>query len=248
MAVCQTDTALLAGVIDSLMLRAAIGLPVACMAMDEDAAAAMKTKVLAAHEALRLRTSDGEAQQAVDAWRLALRSLAMGDAAAALLRGMACRLLLDEQLLESAEIVRQFNRNLSLGAAPMDVAAWLDGFLNQQALVLLHDESIWGAVDAWLSGLGELQFAQILPLVRRSFSTFSNHERQSLGDRSSELLWGVAAPDPAVGAADDAAPWDESRALLALPVLNELLGLNLPQALMGQAQAATDFDAAAAKV
>ena len=245
----QTDTALLAGVIDSLVLRAAIGLPVACMAMDEDAAAAMKTKVLAAHEALRLRTSDGEAQQAVDAWRLALRSLAMGDAAAALLRGMACRLLLDEQLLESAEIVRQFNRNLSLGAAPMDVAAWLDGFLNRQALVLLHDESIWGAVDAWLSGLGEVQFAQILPLVRRSFSTFSNHERQSLGDKVRRTpVGGAAASDPAVGAADDAAPWDESRALLALPVLNELLGLNLPQALMGQAQAATDFDAAAAKV
>ena len=173
----------------------------------------------------------------------------MGDAAAALLRGTACRLLLDEQLLESAEIVRQFNRNLSLGAAPMDVAAWLDGFLNRQALVLLHDESIWGAVDAWLSGLGELQFAQILPLVRRSFSTFSNHERQSLGDKVKRTpVGGAAAPGPAVGAADDAAPWDESRALRALPVLNELLGLNLPQALMGQAQAATDFDAAAAKV
>ena len=245
----QTDTALLAGVIDSLMLRAAIGLPVACMAMDEDAAAAMKTKVLAAHEALRLRTSDGEAQQAVDAWRLALRSLAMGDAAAALLRGMACRLLLDEQLLESAEIVRQFNRNLSLGAAPMDVAAWLDGFLNQQALVLMHDEAIWGAVDAWLTGLGEVQFAQILPLVRRSFANFSNHERQSLGEKAKRApVAGGAAVLPAVGAADDAAPWDESRALRALPVVNELLGLNLPQALMGQAQAATDFDAAAAKV
>ena len=46
-----------------------------------------------------------------------------GVSSLALLRGMACRLLLDEQLLESAEIVRQFNRNLSLGAAPMDVAA-----------------------------------------------------------------------------------------------------------------------------
>jgi hypothetical protein len=31
-------------------------------------------------------------------------------------------------------------------------------------------------------------------------------------------------------------------------MLNELLGLNLPQVLMGQAQTATDFDAAAAKV
>lgn len=245
----QTDTALLASVIDSLVLRAAIGLPVACMSMDEDAAAAMKTKVLAAHDALRLRGTDGKAQEAVDAWRAALRSLAMGDAAAALLRGMACRLLLDEHLLESAQVVQQFNRNLSLGAAPMDVAAWLDGFLNQQALVLLHDEAIWGAIDTWLSGLGELQFAQILPLVRRSFANFSKHDRQSLGDKAKRTPVGggasVVALRPA-GAAGESSPWDEQRALLALPVLGQLLGLDLPQALTDAAQDAPDFDVSAA--
>ena len=247
----QTDTALLATVIDSLILRAAIGLPVACMAMDEAAAAGMKVKVLAAHEALRLRmggSSEGEAQDANDAWRAALRSLAMGDAAAALLRGMACRLLLDEHLLESAEVVQQFNRNLSLGAAPMDVAAWLDGFLNQQALVLLHDESIWGAIDAWLTGLGEVQFAQILPLVRRSFANFSNHERQSLGEKAKRAPVGGAVVSAPVAAHDGTSPWDERRAVLALPVLNALLGLNLPQALIHQAQAATDIEASGAKV
>lgn len=244
----QTDTALLATVIDSLVLRGAIGLPVACMAMDEDAAAAMKIKVLAAHEALRLRGTDGEAQEAVDAWRAALRSLAMGDAAAALLRGMACRLLLDEHLLESAEVVRQFNRNLSLGAAPMDVAAWLDGFLNKQALVLLHDETIWGAVDAWLTGLGEVQFAQILPLVRRSFSDFSKHERQSLGEKAKRAPVAGAQQAAPVASGDEAGLWDEQRAALALPVLHTLLGLNLPQALMGKAPAAIDFESAAAKV
>lgn len=244
----QTDTALLATVIDSLVLRAAIGLPVACMAMDEDAAAAMKVKVLAAHEALRLRGTDGEVQEAVDAWRAALRSLVMGDAAAALLRGMACRLLLDEHLLESAEVVRQFNRNLSLGAAPMDVAAWLDGFLNKQALVLLHDETIWGAVDAWLTGLGEVQFAQILPLVRRSFSDFSKHERQSLGEKAKRAPVAGAVQSAPAASRDEAGPWDEQRAALALPVLNALLGLNLPQAQMGKAPAAIDFESAAAKV
>ncbi|MEJ5126649.1 DUF5682 family protein [Comamonas sp. MYb21] len=229
----QTDTALLATVIDSLVLRAAIGLPVACMAMDEEAAAAMKGKVLAAHEALRLRGTD--AQAAVDAWRAALRSLAMGDAAAALLRGMACRLLLDEHLLDSAEVVLQFNRNLSLGAAPLDAAAWLDGFLNQQALVLLHDEAIWGAVDAWLAGLGEVQFAQILPLVRRSFANFSKHERQSLGDKARRApVAGAAAPAAALALGDEDAPWDESRAVLALPLLNTLLGLELPPELLAQ--------------
>ncbi|PWB19587.1 DUF5682 family protein [Comamonas sp. JNW] len=231
----QTDTALLATVIDSLVLRAAIGLPVACMAMDEDAAAAMKGKVLAAHEALRLRGNDAQAQAAVDAWRAALRSLAMGDAAAALLRGMACRLLLDEHLLDSAEVVLQFNRNLSLGAAPLDVAAWLDGFLNQQALVLLHDEAIWGAVDAWLAGLGEVQFAQILPLVRRSFANFSKHERQSLGDKARRApVGGAAVPAAALALGDEDAPWDEARAVLALPLLNTLLGLELPPELLAQ--------------
>ena len=247
----QTDTALLATVIDSLIVRASIGLPVACMAMDDDAAAAMKAKVLAAHDALRLRGTDGKAQEAVDAWRAALRSLAMGDAAAALLRGMACRLLLDEHLLESTEVVQQFNRNLSLGAAPMDVAAWLDGFLNQQALVLLHDESIWGAIDAWLSGLGEVQFAQILPLVRRSFANFSKHERQSLGEKAKRVpVSGSGVAAPLASNASDAgdAPWDEQRAALALPVLNALLGLNLPPALIDKALVATNFDASSAKV
>lgn len=246
----QTDTALLAAVIDSLIVRASIGLPVACMAMDDDAAAAMKAKVLAAHEALRLRGTDGEAQEATEvaqAWRAALRSLAMGDAAAALLRGMACRLLLDEHLLESTEVVQQFNRNLSLGAAPMDVAAWLDGFLNQQALVLLHDESIWGAIDAWLSALGEVQFAQILPLVRRSFANFSKHERQSLGEKAKRAPVSGAAAAPVASDVDDD-PWDEQRAALALPVLNAILGLNLPQALIDQALRATNFEASSAKV
>ncbi|MEG0975945.1 MAG: DUF5682 family protein [Comamonas sp.] len=247
----QTDTALLATVIDSLILRAAIGLPVACMAMDADAAAVMQAKVLAAHDALRLRMGGGmagEAQDASDAWRAALRSLAMGDAAAALLRGMACRLLLDEHLLESAEVVQQFNRNLSLGAEPMDVAAWLDGFLNKQALVLLHDESIWGAVDVWLSGLGEVQFAQIVPLVRRSFSNFSTHDRQSLGDKARRAPVGGSAVAATEASAGDESLWSEGRAALALPVLNAILGLNLPLAFVGSAQAATDFEASEAKV
>ena len=216
----QTDTAMLATVIDSLVLRAAIGLPVACMAMDEDAAAAMRTKVLAAHDALRLR----DAAEPKEAWLAALRSLAQGDAAAALLRGMACRLLLDEHLLDNEAVALQFGRNLSLGVVPTDAAAWLDGFLNQQALVLLHDEAIWGAVDAWLAQLGETQFLQILPLVRPSFSNFSNNERQSLGEKAKRAVPGQSA-SRAVIIEDGDEPWDSQRAALALPVLSQLLGL-----------------------
>lgn len=231
----QTDSTALATVIDSLAQRAAIGLPVACLSLDEDAAARMQATVLQAHEALRLR--DAEAPR--DAWHGALRSLAMGDSAAALLRGMACRLLLDARELDGAAVATLLGRNLSLGVPPAAAAAWLDGFLNRQALVLLHDEAIWGAVDAWMSQLGETQFIQILPLVRRSFSAFSKHERQSLGEKAKRAqtpgaLAGVGAN---IGGLD-AAPWDEQGAARAIPVLNELLGLNLPAQLLSRLQEA----------
>lgn len=231
----QTDTAALAKVIDSLALRAAIGLSVACMALDEDAASRMQAVVLSAHEALHLR----DAQTLRDAWHAALRSLALGDAAAALLRGMASRLLLDARELDSEDVSVQLARNLSLGVPPSDAAAWLDGFLNRQALVLLHDEAIWGAVDAWLSQLGETQFVQILPLVRRSFSAFSNHDRQSLGEKAKHSLSHPGAAAPAArSAGTDSAAWDEQRAASAIPVLNELLGLNLPAQLLSSLQEA----------
>ncbi|WP_336695219.1 DUF5682 family protein [Delftia acidovorans] len=225
----QTDTQALATVIDSMALRAAIGLPLACMALDEDAARHMQATVLQAHEALRLR--DAEAPR--EAWFGALRSIAMGDAGAALLRGAACRLLLDAHRLDSEAVATQLGRNLSLGVPPLDAAAWLDGFLNRQALVLLHDDAIWGAVDAWLAQLGETQFTQILPLVRRSFSAFSNHDRQSLGEKARRGQGSAAVAAASAGAAgaagdgDDGA-WNEARAVLAIPVLDQLLGLNLP--------------------
>src|SRR5256885_858213 len=99
--------------------------------------------------------------------------------------------------------------------------------------VLLHDDAIWGAVDAWLAQLGETQFTQILPLVRRSFSAFSNHDRQSLGEKARRGQGSAAVAAASAGAAgaagdgDDGA-WNEARAVLAIPVLDQLLGLNLP--------------------
>ena len=230
----QTDTQALATVIDSLALRASIGLSLACMSLDEDAAQRMQATVLQAHEALRLR----EAEEPLQAWHGALRGIALGDAAAALLRGMACRLLLDAQRLDSADVATQLSRNLSLGVPPLDAAAWLDGFLNRQALVLLHDQAIWGAVDAWLAQLGETQFVQILPLVRRSFAEFSTHERQSLGEKARQAQAGAAQPVAGASAGPVSEPWDEPRAALALPVLDELLGLGLPAQLLSTLQEA----------
>lgn len=214
----QTDSALLSHVLDSLIVRGAIGLPIACGALDAEAAESLRTRLIAAHDAVRLR--DGEETTA--AWRNALRAMAFGESAAPLLRGVACRLLLDDAQIDSEGASRQLARNLSTGAPPTEAAAWLEGFLNRNAMVLLHDDAVWSLVDSWLSALGEEHFLQVLPLVRRSFADFSGADRRALGERARRGAVGGTGAGATVAAAAD---WDEPRALLALPLLRELLGV-----------------------
>ncbi len=226
----QTDSQLLTDMLDDLLLRAAIGLPLASSQIDHDAAQALHTRILACHEALHLRYSAEEAAlpaAAYAAWYSALQKMLDSPLTAALVRGAACRLLLDGGQLDSQSVARHFNHSLSSGVEPLDMAAWLDGFLNQQALVLLHDDVIWGAVDQWLTALSEEQFRHVLPLVRRSFAAFTASERHSLGHKALHSSPGTAArPTPLASAAD--APWDEARATLALPALQTLMGLAAP--------------------
>ena len=210
----QTDTALVAHMLDSLILRAAIALPLACCALNDAAAEALRAKVIAAHSAIALR--DAEAQ--TEAWQRALKQIATSTSAHELLQGLASRLLLDEHLWETADAAQALSLHLSSGAEPLKAAAWLEGFLNRNALVLLHDAALWQLVNDWLSGLGEEHFVHILPLVRRTFAAFSASERRDLGQRARQ---GVA-PVAAVASAPE---WDEELAGLPLPLLRTILGV-----------------------
>ena len=213
----QTDTSQVGLVLDRLIERAAIGLPLGCAALDADAAQALREPLLAAHAAVARR--DGEAQ--TQDWRRALAALAGAQSAAPLLRGVATRLLLDDGVLDAEAAGTALALQLSRATEPGAAAAWLEGFLNRNALVLLHDARLWALVDGWLSGLGDDHFQQVLPLVRRTFADFSRSERRSIAER--------AARPPEVPAAtalaDAAPPWQVGRVAQALPLLQRLLGL-----------------------
>lgn len=209
----RTDTQAVALVLDRLIVRAAIGLPLACAALDAEAAQDLREPLLAAHAAVALR--DAEPQTA--AWQAALRQLALSAVGAALLRGLCCRLLMDAGVWPADEVAPQLSRHLSAGAEPMDAAAWLEGFLNRNAVVLLHDAALWSLVDGWLRSLTDEAFTRVLPLVRRTFAGFSAGERRALGERAKAP---AAAPAVATGPA-----WHPARAALAVPLLRELLGV-----------------------
>jgi hypothetical protein len=218
----QTDAALVSHVLDGLALRAALGLPVACGGLDDAAAETLRDVVLAAHAAIGLR--DG--QEATHAWRRALTQVAGQVGAHDLLKGLAARLLLDAGEWTADTAAQAMSLSLSAGAEPAHAAAWLEGFLNRNAVVLLHDAAVWSLVDDWLAGLGEEHFIRVLPLVRRTFSAFTATELRDLSHKARNRPGApsVAAAGSA-GGEDVLAAWDAERAALPLPLLRTLLGL-----------------------
>lgn len=210
----RTDAGMVARVLDGLIPRASIGLPGACTSLDDESAAAMRTRIITAHNAIRLLGNEG----LWESWLSALHQTALRNGMVhELLRGMAVRLLFDEQRLPVEETARLMSLSLSAAAAPASASAWIEGFLNQNALVLLHDDALWGVLANWLDGLNDTHFTNILPMLRRTFSGFSAPERRQLGERAKR-----PAGKPMQKQAETR--WDAERAALPVPLLRRVLG------------------------
>jgi hypothetical protein len=122
--------------------------------------------------------------------------------------------------LDEDESARRFGLALSAASEPAQAASWVDGFLRGSGQLLIYDEALWALIDSWVSHLSADTFQQLLPVLRRTFSTFEAPERRQMGERVKN---GVAAL-PAVAAVSDL---DEQRAALALPLLAQILGLEV---------------------
>lgn len=213
----QTDAALVATVLDQLAQRAALALPLATTSLDDTSAAQLREAVLGAHNAITLRD-----QAALTAdWQTALARVADRSDTHPLLQGLATRLLLDTQARERDSVADAMALHLSAGSDPARAAAWLEGFLNGNATVLLHDARVWALMDGWLCSLGDEHFLRVLPLVRRSFSRFEAADLRDLGERVRQGRRPAGAADGAAAALD----WDLPNALLPLPFLATVLGL-----------------------
>jgi hypothetical protein len=202
-------------VLAGLFERAVVGLPGACVQIDDTAAAALAGSIDGAHEAILLL--DDAALRGE--WLDLLASQVERDAVHALLRGRFCRRLLEGARLGGDELSRMASLALSAAVEPALAAAWIEGLVGGSGLVLAHLEVIWTVLDRWLSGLAADAFARVLPLLRRAFSGFAAAERRQMG--------GVVARLRAGGAASERREReiDEERAALTLPVLAHILGV-----------------------
>lgn len=170
------DTEMVGRVLDGVVTRASIGLLCAASGINEEVAVDMRAAILGAHGAIGIR----ESKELSEGWRRALSHVARSEGADALLRGLACRLVFDQREMPRDEVDQQLWLNLSASEDPLQASRWLDGFLNRNALVLLHDDEVWGLVNDWVTCLPSDAFVKILPLVRRTFSDFESGDRQRL--------------------------------------------------------------------
>jgi hypothetical protein len=218
----RTDATALAGVIRGLAERATIGLAPATIGLDEEAADALTAQIVAATHALSLVVEQIPAE-VVDDWWTALRELVeRADATTRLIAGTCTRLVLNARGFSTDDAESHMARALARGTPPADAARWIEGFLSPRlggsGLILATSPRMFGLIDTWLSGLAPDYFAQILPLLRRSTSAFSDGERRQIAHRvrsgrHSALLV-------------DAGGLDLARAARVEPVVRQILGIN----------------------
>jgi hypothetical protein len=172
----QTDTTLVRHVVDELITRICIGLPAACTALDDDAAQEMFARIKAVNGGISLLEDDAHAQ----AWIRTLTLLAAPSAGHGLTRGLASRLIYDAHADNETSV--RMSLALSPGTPAAESAAWAQGFLHSGGQALIHDPALWQMLDDWVLSLPETAFTSLLPLLRRTFSTFPAPERRQIGE------------------------------------------------------------------
>jgi hypothetical protein len=212
----KTDTSIVSHVVDGLVARICINLPGACSSLDDDAAAQMYERLNHMNSAISLLQNE----EYVASWRQVLTELADKEGNLHnLLAGRSCRLLLDAGVFDANEAARRMGLALSTATEPPQAAAWVEGFLKGSGLLLLHDDRLWQVLDSWVTQLNSDTFTALLPLLRRTFSTFSAPERRQIGER-------VKRGDSRLAAGVEEREFDQRRAETVLPIIAQLLGMN----------------------
>ena len=107
---------------------------------------------------------------------------------------------------------------LSSSSQALEVAQWLEGFLHGSGLVLIYHPALWQILDQWVSNLAISHFEEVLPVLRRTFSSFPPPERI-------KMLALAKKGETAVLPAFQEAPLAD-RAELVWPTMQLLLGLS----------------------
>lgn len=160
--------------LEKTFARAVLRAPAACVGDDQ--------AIAPARDALRILHELALAQRRVDRelWFTTAHDLATSDRVHPACAGLVAGLLfLGERLTEDA-VVALVALRLSGTTDPQAGAAFLEGFLGVNALVLVKNRAIVRALDGFLQAIDGDRFRDTVPLLRRAFAGLGPTERRYL--------------------------------------------------------------------
>jgi hypothetical protein len=157
----------------------------------------------------------------IHSWQSTLVKLADQSGLHGLIAGRACAILLDQSIFSPEEAARRLGLALASANEPAQAAGWVEGFLKDKGALLVHADHLWQVLDEWVAGLSTETFLHLLPLLRRTFSTFTTPERRMIGERAR------MRSRPAGRSDETNAEFDFQRAEAVLPLVAKLLGVSV---------------------
>jgi hypothetical protein len=213
----QIDTSIVSHVVDGLIARICVGLGVACSSLNDEAANAMYNSLVEVNRTIVLLQNSEHSST----WQDVLIHLCDRQGLHGILGGCCCRLLLDAGIFTAEAVEVRMGLFLSTTNEPTQAAAWIEGLLKGSGLVLLHDDRLWQVLDNWVAKLSNDTFDAVLPLLRRTFSTFPAPERRQMGER---VKRNSSQTSPIVNR-ESISNLDLQRADAILPAIAQLLGI-----------------------
>ena len=200
-----------------MIARVCVSIPAACVGIDEDAASKLTEHIYQLNESISLLNQEAQRKE----WYNTLQLICEHQHTAPIIAGYCTRILSDAKVYEGEMLATKFNFALSRSGNVSESASWLEGFLKGSGTILILDERLWSLVDQWVKNLSEEDFIALLPLMRRTFSQFSHAERRKIGEKAKKGGTGTTVKILETSLDN----LDEERAMKALPVVAQLLGI-----------------------
>jgi len=209
----KTETSSVSSILNDLITRICIELPHSVIGLNYESATKITKLIRRVHHSISLLDNS----EHLALYYRALTKVAESSQAHSISKGAAVSILNKTSNLTEEELVRHLSYALSSGASPTSAAHWIESFLYQGALQLIHQPTLLKLIHHWLSGLTEEHFTHLLPLLRRTFGQFSLPEKQHISNIISSSTSHTIAPERS--------GFDEERAYPAILKVAELLNL-----------------------
>lgn len=172
----ELDISQIEEILDKVIPRIMIGLPNACIGINEEQAQDIFEKIQRFnHSIFVLKDPDF-----IQDWYQVMIRIAEHPGSQTMINAQVHRILFERKIYNDEKISERMHYHLSRGASTMEQAMWIEGFLFGSAMILIHHFPFWKIVDDWLDAVPEDQFKEMVPVLRRTFAEFSPAEKRKL--------------------------------------------------------------------